>query len=157
MDPGASGAIVIYDDVTQSLTIYDMPTYEEKVGTEKRVRVDAEELGRWLRRQLAVDVAYIEKVGARPNQGVSSMFAFGRAAGIVEGALGGLGVPLRFLRPQQWQRLAYVAGGEFVKDNARAKAQKLFPKQAAEFKRKKDSGRADAALIAYAGALDWIS
>ena len=155
MDPGAVGALVIYDDATQSLTIYDMPTYEEKVGTEKRVRVDAFTLGRWLRDQ-EIDVAYIEKVGARPNQGVSSMFAFGRAAGIVEGALGALGVSVRFLRPQQWQRLAHVAGGEFVKDNARAKVQKLFPAQAAEFKRKKDSGRADAALIAYAGALDWI-
>lgn len=153
VDPGAFGAIAIYDTALGTLEIIDMPTRTEKVRTERRTRVDSAELGLQLAGR-PVDEACIEKVASRQSQGVASMFAFGKAAGIVEGVFAGLLVPMSFLPPQQWQRLAKVAGGEFVKDNARDRAVMLFPAYAAWFGRKKDSGRADAALIAYARAVE---
>ena len=153
VDPGAFGAVAIYDTALGTLELIDMPTRIEKVRTEKRTRVDSAELGLRLHGR-TIDEACIEKVASRQNQGVASMFAFGKAAGIVEGVFAGLLVPVSFLRPQEWQRLARVAGGEFVKDNARDRAVMLFPAYAAWFGRKKDSGRADAALIAYARAIE---
>lgn len=152
VDPGASGAIALYDTGLGTLEILDMPTKIEKVRTEKRSRVDSERLGFELHDR-TIDEAVIEKVAARPNQGVASMFAFGKATGIVEGVFAGMLVPVQTIRPQEWQRLAKVAGGEFVKDNARDRAAMLFPAYAGYFGRKKDSGRADAALIAYAHAI----
>ena len=42
----------------------------------------------------APDSAIIEKVGAMPGQGVSSMFQFGRSVGMVEGVLAALQIPV---------------------------------------------------------------
>jgi crossover junction endodeoxyribonuclease RuvC len=154
VDPGASGALVIYDTALGTLEIHDMPTYIEKLRSgKKRVRVDAPALGQWLRRQ-RIDTASLEKVGAMKGQGTTSMFAFGQALGTVEGALGHMGIPVSYYAPKEWQRVCRVAGGEHIKDNARAKAQKFFPGYAGLFTRKKDSGRADATLIAYAKATE---
>lgn len=147
VDPGASGALVILETTTGDLTVLDMPTVEIKRGARMVRQVSA---------QLLVDLlspfqighAYIEKVGAMPGQGVSSMFAFGRAAGVVEGVLAGLRVPLTFVTPQEWQKALRVTGG---KDGARHRATQLFPAGSTYFSRKKDDGRADAALIAKYG------
>lgn len=153
VDPGLTGAVVLWDTETNELEIHDMPTYSEKSRKGMKTWVDAKALARTMTLVAGiVDVACVEKVGARPGQGVSSMFAFGRSAGIVEGVMACVSDELITLRPQQWQPLARVRGGEHVKDNARHRAQELFPAYAEQFKRKKDSGRADAALIAYATA-----
>lgn len=37
--------------------------------------------------------ACVEKVGAMPNQGVTSMFHFGKSAGFIEGVLSALDIP----------------------------------------------------------------
>lgn len=153
VDPGATGAIAIYDTGLGTLRVLDMPTEVHKIGATKRLRVSASGLGVELA-NCAIDEAVIEQVQARPRQGVASMFHFGRSLGVVEGVFAGQGVPLRLMRPQQWQRLVRVAGGEHVKDHARDRAVMLFPAYAGLFGRKKDSGRADAALIAYARALE---
>jgi crossover junction endodeoxyribonuclease RuvC len=93
--------------------------------------------------------ALIEKVHAMPGQGVSSMFSFGRAAGIVEGVLAGLSVPFELIPPATWIKSMRTFGG---KDGSRQRAQELFPDYAHLFARKKDDGRAEAALLAcYAG------
>jgi crossover junction endodeoxyribonuclease RuvC len=155
IDPGATGAAVVFDTALGTLEIFDMPTYVERQRSgKKKVRVDAVALGQWLRSQ-RIDTAALEKVGAMPGQGVSSMFAFGRALGVVEGVLGTIDVPVFWYQPKEWQKLCRVAGGELVKDNARAKACLYFPAYADHFARKKDSGRADATLIAYAKWLEW--
>jgi crossover junction endodeoxyribonuclease RuvC len=93
--------------------------------------------------------ALIEKVSAMPGNGVSSMFSFGRAAGIVEGVLAGLSVPFELIPPATWIKSMRTFGG---KDGSRQRAQELFPDYAHLFARKKDDGRAEAALLAcYAG------
>lgn len=148
IDPGASGALVFLDTNTQRLTAHDMPVVEVKRGTGIKRHVSAQLVAE-LFAELQPDAAYLEQVGAMPGQGVSSMFAFGRAAGVVEGVVAALGVPLTLITPQTWQKAMAVRGG---KDGSRMRAAELFPRQADLFKRVKDDGRADAALIAAYGA-----
>ena len=99
--------------------------------------------------ELNPDTAIVERVSAMPGQGVSSMFAFGRSAGIVEGALAGLGIPYTDVPPATWVKAMAVRGG---KDGARNRAMELYPKHAKLFARVRDDGRADACLIATYGA-----
>jgi crossover junction endodeoxyribonuclease RuvC len=148
IDPGASGALVFLDSETQRLTVYDMPVVEVKRGTGIKRHVSAQLLAAVFA-DIQPDAAFLEQVGAMPGQGVSSMFAFGRAAGVVEGVIAAIGIPLNFVTPQTWQKAMAVRGG---KDGSRMRAAELFPKQADQFKRVKDDGRADATLIAAYGA-----
>ncbi|UOF76915.1 holliday junction resolvasE [Bacteriophage sp.] len=49
----------------------------------------------------------IEKVGAMPGQGVTSMFSFGFGCGMLEGVIQTLGLPYVKITPQTWQKLAF--------------------------------------------------
>jgi crossover junction endodeoxyribonuclease RuvC len=148
IDPGASGALVILDTKTNTLEVIDMPCVEVKRGTRNVRQVSAQHVVDVLADK-EIEHAVIEKVGAMPGQGVSSMFAFGRAAGVVEGALAGLRIATTYVSPQEWQKHMRVIGG---KDGSRSRASQLWPKQSDAFSRKKDDGRADAALIAGYGS-----
>ena len=64
-------------------------------------------------------VIAIEKVGARPGQGVCSMFKFGRVygylSGLVQATMASSGVSedcLKFVRPQVWQASFDFKGGQ---------------------------------------------
>jgi len=83
-----------------------------------------------------------------PGQGVTSMLSLGRSVGVIEGVVAAMGIPLTLVIPQRWQKDMLVRGG---KDGSRERAMQLFPMQSELFKRKKDDGRADAALIAMWG------
>lgn len=147
IDPGASGALVILDTESKALTVLDMPTVEIKRGQRMVRQVSAQILVEDLHTH-GIDHAIVEKVGAMPGQGVASMFAFGRAAGVVEGVLAGLRIPTTYVTPQEWQKAMRVIGG---KDGSRNRATQLYPSFAGFFARKKDDGRSDAALIASYG------
>lgn len=147
IDPGAGGALALIETSQNTLTLIDMPIVEVKRGPRIVRQVSAPLIAEALRPYL-ITHAFIEKVGAMPGQGVSSMFAFGRAAGVLEGVLAGLQIPMTLVTPQEWQKHMRVVGG---KDGARARAAQLFPKYADQFSRKKDDGRADAALLAEYG------
>ena len=96
--------------------------------------------------------AVMENVHAMPGQGVCSMFSFGRAAGVADGALA-LSLPhldVIQVAPQRWQNYIRNLCGlskeaEFLSP---ALATALFPKLAPYFTRKKDHNSADAVLIA---------
>ena len=146
VDPGASGAIaVLRDGVFDDLI--DMPVGKITVGKTTRDRISPELLGMVLRDLMPVDVAYVEEVTAMPRQGVSSVFTFGQAHGMILGALAALGVRTVRIRPQAWQGLVSARG------DPRVRALELYPGLASQLKRKKDEGRADAVLIAHAGTL----
>lgn len=69
-------------------------------------------------------VACVEKVGAMPGQGVTSMFSFGKSAGYIEGVLAALGIPYQLISPRKWK-------AEFSLDGSKQKSvdvcRKLFP------------------------------
>jgi crossover junction endodeoxyribonuclease RuvC len=64
--------------------------------------------------------------------------------------LAALQIPTTIVTPQAWQKACSVRGG---KDGSRLRAAELFPNYANLFARKRDDGRADAALMAYYGAI----
>lgn len=151
IDPGASGALVLLSPEARVLAVEDMPTFSVKVGRANKTRVSAAQLAGALRHwdaEHGVDLIVCEEVHAMPGQGVSSMFAFGEALGVVKGVCAALGLPLHMVAPQEWQKATRTRGG---KDGARARASELWPGSAHYFKRVKDDGRADAALIACYG------
>lgn len=146
IDPGISGAIARFDWFTQSLVeIIDMPTLEVDSGKTKKRHISASGLRDILVCYPTAHVV-IERVGAMPGQGVSSMFNFGRSAGIIEGVVAALRMPHTYVTPAAWTKAVGRAAG---KDASRMRAMELFPSRADLFKRAKDDGRADAALIAY--------
>lgn len=146
IDPGAGGAVAILEDTGKLVMVFDMPAVEIVSGGKAKRRVSPEMLAAELRLYAQQDaVAYIEQVGAMPGQGVSSMFAFGEAFGLAKGVLAGLGVPVQTVPPAKWKRALNLNAG---KDAARAKAAQVWPAHAGEFKRVKDDGKAEAALIA---------
>ena len=149
VDPGAAGAIAIIESTGKLVHVFDMPSVEVIVGGKAKRRVSPEMLAAELR--LYADqgaVAYVEQVGAMPGQGVSSMFAFGQAFGIVLGVMAGLAIPTQTVTPGKWKKDMKLNGG---KDAARAKSAQVWPAHAGEFKRVKDDGKAEAGLIALWG------
>jgi hypothetical protein len=93
-------------------------------------------------------------VGVRPGEGAVGAFAFGRARGVCEGVCAGLAVPVQFITSPQWKRIHGIPPGkDGAKDAARSKAIARWPALADQFKRVKDHGRAEAALIAAAGSI----
>ena len=148
IDPGLNGAIALYDSVEGTLEVHDMPVVEvTRNGKTKREVVAA--LVADLIAGKAVAAAYLERVGAMPGQGVTSMFSLGRSVGVVEAVLGAYEIPVTIVPPRTWQKALNLRDG---KDGSRERAMALFPKYSELFKRKKDDGRADATLIAFYGA-----
>ena len=148
IDPGASGALAFFNMEAGTIKIVDMPIIEIERGGKTKREISPHFVAAAIR-DFKPNVAWIEKVGAMPGQGVSSMFQFGRGVGLVEGVLAGLNVPLNYVTPQAWQKAVSVRGG---KDGSRLRAVELFPAYASLFRLKKWDGRSDAALIAWYGA-----
>ena len=84
IDPGVSGAICCFDYTEGAVDIFDMPIVE--VRGKKEV---SPVLVRNILRDLPGPV-FVERVGARPGQGVSSMFNFGKSYGMVLGVVAAL-------------------------------------------------------------------
>ena len=146
VDPGVSGAIAVTSSTLGLIQVIDMPTVEVKVGKSLKRRISPELLMVALREVVTPDcVAMVEQVRAMPGQGVSSMFAFGEAYGLIRGVLAGLGVRTHTVTPVSWKKEMALNKG---KDASRAMAAQLWPDQAGLFARVKDDGRAEAALIA---------
>jgi crossover junction endodeoxyribonuclease RuvC len=147
IDPGAHGAIAFLTTSGELLQVHDMPSNTIKRSKRQVMVVSPYDLAQLLMPvALAGNVkrAFVEQVGAMPGQGVSSMFAFGRHVGMVEGVLAGLSISISYVLPQAWRRYSQVPEG---KDGSRLRACQLWPAHAATFKRSKDDGRAEAALI----------
>ncbi|WP_299730133.1 hypothetical protein [uncultured Endozoicomonas sp.] len=146
IDPGLKGGIAVLEsDSKKIIRLEDMPVSpdgkKQKVNGYGLLKI----FGGYTRD--TVEMVYLERVGARPGQGVVSMFSFGRSYGAVEATVSLLGLSLTYVTPQSWKRRAGLVGAE--KDASRGKVLDLYPD--ADVTRKKDNGRADAVLIARYG------
>ena len=140
VDPGKTGALVLLDTPV-ILEYRDMP-FEDKM-------VDGAELYDWLmfcRTIYGVKEACVEQVSSRPQQGVVSTFNFGVSYGILLGCLQSAGLDISFVRPQVWKKALELSRD---KEESRQLALSMWPDNAEDFARKKDDGRAEAALIAF--------
>lgn len=140
IDPGAKGALAWVTKGGHLLEVADMPTVEVR----GKLRVSAQGVAALLFKR-DVSLIVIEGVGSMPGQGVASSFAFGYAAGILEGVASGAGVPVQIIQAAVWKRKAGVPAD---KGAARQMAARFWPGAVDQFKRVKDDGRAESCLLA---------
>lgn len=146
IDPGLTGALALYSPSVGDLTVEDVPTL--RVG--KRSVVDFYSLARIIDNWSAASpIVWLEYVSASPQMGVTSAFRFGETYGLLTGICAAHFLTINTVTPPVW-KLAMKAKGE--KDESRARAMALHPRYVDLFRRIKDHGRADAALIALYGA-----
>jgi crossover junction endodeoxyribonuclease RuvC len=147
VDPGIHGglAIVAVSDgaAPQLVDAIDIPV----VGIGAKERVDVLAICAWIARH-APQHALIERAQAMPKQGASSGFKYGRAVGAIEAIVVLCKIPLTIVEPSIWKKFHQLRGGD--KEAGRQRALQLFPSAHALLARKKDHGRAEAALIALA-------
>ena len=146
-DPGKAGAIALVEGL-KLLHVFDMPVVALKKGTTLCAQSLNGLLADMLHEHGPVDVAYVERVHATPQMGVSSAFDFGRSFGVLEMALIARGIRVEYVTPQAWKKaLGLTADKSSSLSLARAK----WPDAEEWFRRQKDEGRAEAALIAEYG------
>ena len=136
-DPGISGAAAVVHVKGELRATFDLPL----IGDQTSRRINAAGPTDLLREHGPYAFAVVEQVGARPGQGVSSMFRFGQAYGTILGVIGALAIPVRHVSPAKWKKaLGLNSDGE----TSRARAIETWPEQAHLFERKKDHNRAEA-------------
>ena len=94
-------------------------------------------------------MAAVERVGAMPGQGVTSMFNFGKSAGYIEGVLTALGIPYQLVPPAKWKKEFSLIGKD--KQASIITCRKLFPEldlKRTERCRTDSDGKAEATLLA---------
>jgi crossover junction endodeoxyribonuclease RuvC len=148
IDPGLHGAVAFYDTHAGELhAVHDLPT--QKTANGKKHELDLPSLGVLIDSYAPQTLfAVIEEVGARPGQGVTSMFRFGFAAGAVAGCIASSMVPVHYVKPAVWKM---IMGLDRDKNKSLTLAKKQFPNHAHMFKRKMDADRAEASLLAFFG------
>jgi crossover junction endodeoxyribonuclease RuvC len=94
-------------------------------------------------------VACVEKVGAMPGQGVTSMFSFGQSFGFILGVLTAFGIPYQLVPPRKWKAEYGLLNTQ--KQASVDVAKRLFPEVSllpTERCRKESDGMSDAVLMA---------
>jgi Holliday junction resolvasome RuvABC endonuclease subunit len=141
IDPGLTGAMAVYyTSAPDRVSIYDMPVVDGKVN--------AAALRDTLRLHRP-DMAVIERVGPMPRDGVAQAWRFSAAYATAQAVCALSDIPMTLITPAAWKKAMKVAGGPAGKEQCRALAIRLFPVCSHLFARKKDAGRAEAALLAY--------
>jgi crossover junction endodeoxyribonuclease RuvC len=160
LDPGLDGGLAVYsfDPVTQeeNITAAVMPTVETKTGKRE---IDAQGVINFFKTSLpsfdprVVSLAVIERVTARPDQGVTSMFNFGMGYGMLVGCLVSANLNLVKVIPQTWKKVI-LPNTDKDKTAAISFIQKKFPKlnlKRSERCRTLHDGMADACCLAVYG------
>lgn len=149
VDPGFSGGIAILNGTSlgPEAVVIDMPTV---TGAKGKPELDHHGVLRITGCGVAGTATemWLERVGARPGQGVSSMFRFGEQLGALAMAAAAHGHVLRYVTPATWKAYFGLSADKGV---ARGYAMKRFPQLADKLSRVKDDGRAEALLIALYG------
>jgi crossover junction endodeoxyribonuclease RuvC len=143
IDPGLSGAVALLQN--NQLQVWRDFKEREDIARAVKVAVAAG--------QVPLAQVVIEGVHAMPGQGVTSMFSFGTAFGVAQGAVWtACDLPVTFVAPLKWQNwVRNTLGLPKGPIDSRAIAAQVFAAQADLFKRKKDHNTADAALMALWG------
>ena len=148
IDPGISGAICFFED-DKIVDVIEMPSMSE--GKKNKRQVNGNQLCNEIKSRIS-EINYekvcvvVEHVTAMPGQGVTSMFNFGQSFGLIKGMCSAMQLPIHFVRPAKWKKYFNLINTS--KDASRSRAIEIFPKISNQLKRKKDSNKADAILIA---------
>lgn len=152
IDPGLTGAIAFLTNSPENkLTVYDLPLDINALKGIKEISAHALYgiIKTHTRNTDPADIlVVIEDVHSMPGQGVASTFTFGFNTGIIHGCLQVMGFNAIRKSPAVWK--SSLGLGRNKKDSI-SLAKKTFPEYKKYFKRAKDDGRAEAALLAYIG------
>jgi crossover junction endodeoxyribonuclease RuvC len=140
IDPGVTGALAIFNAGTLHQVV-DMPV--------EASRANGAEIAYILLSHGKPDVVYLEWTQPMPKNGSIASYSLGLNSGIVIGVVQALGISLERVRPQAWKSAMGLS--RKPKAASRGMATELFPHFADQFRRVKDDGRAEAALIARYG------
>jgi crossover junction endodeoxyribonuclease RuvC len=149
IDPGRKGAVSWVSADGHLIETDDLPFIEVR----GKMKINAALLREMLLTRPVVLVV-IEGVMAMPSSGedgqktrmgATSAFNFGYGAGLLEGVATGLGFPVQIIAASSWKARANVPRD---KGAAREMATRFWPGAAGRFKRIKDDGRAESALLA---------
>jgi hypothetical protein len=148
VDPGMSGAIAVVSPLGELLNVFDMPVFAvtKRVSGKDRKRnhINVHDLGHILA-PYAFERVVIEHVGPQPSDGAMQAFQFGFGTGALHGVAGAHSMQIETVTPQKWKKHFGISAD---KNEARQLATRRWPQSAELFKRVKDAGRAEAALIA---------
>lgn len=145
IDPGLHGAIVFLHAYLGTITKFvDMPLRETKSGKNELDPLAAAKV----LSDLEIGLVVIEDVGPAPTMGMASAFNFGHDYGVLAGICTANGHAIHYSKPAVWKSVLKLGRD---KSESRELASKLWPKHAEIFKRVKDDGRAEAALLAQFG------
>jgi crossover junction endodeoxyribonuclease RuvC len=148
IDPGVVGGIAILEidaEDSRVLTAIDVPT----VGVKAKQRIDPVGVQEFLLAH-GPQHCFFGRAQAMPRQGASSGFKYGAAVGALYAVVTLCAIPITVIDPGQWKRGMKLRGRN--KEGARQRALELFPGAHEYFARKKDHGKAEAALLALYGA-----
>jgi len=144
IDPGSiSGAWARLPSTLEPATCGDLPIIDKGVNSRA--------LFEWLAASES-DVVIVERVGVLPGQGISSSANFMRSVGRIEACIACAGLRMELVTPQKWKAFYSLSGkasDPAVKEKARAIAVRLYPELSSFLARVKDTGRAEALLIAH--------
>jgi crossover junction endodeoxyribonuclease RuvC len=151
IDPGKHGGIAIVND--DFVRVIPIPLAGDDV--------DLAGIHTWLceyvpfSRKHNTVIAYIEKVGAMPKQGVTSMFSFGFTTGALHGIVAAMMIPRFMVTPQAWKKEILV-GTAKDKNSAIEYCRRVYPNvslMATDRSKTCHDGMADALCIACFGVL----
>lgn len=140
VDPGAKGGYAVISTSETGQAVFAYPWDDDFFAMEMASLMQFKEHG---------IVAAVEKVGAMPGQGVSSMFSFGRSYGFIQGVLTAFGIPYQLVPPRKWK--AEFGLLNTSKDDSVRVAKRLFPGVnllPSERCRKDSDGMSDSLLMA---------
>ena len=135
IDPGKKGGVATISE--DGVKVYQWD--------DQRFIEDMRQHANWLDKC----VAAVEKVGAMPGQGVTSMFSFGQSYGFILGVLAAFGIPYQLVSPATWKREFGLLKSQ--KQDSVDVCKRLFPGVnllPTERCRKESDGMAEATLIA---------
>lgn len=155
VDTGLSGGIVALSAYAGACdaSVHHMPVHSLKANGKSKTRLDLHGLLATFQGLAAfgVDLVVIEDVSGRPPGALgpqSGAWRQGFNAAAPQAMAVALGMPVHLVAPAVWKRRLGVPAS---KDGARAIASNLLPNSAAAFRRAKDDGVAEAALLALYG------
>jgi crossover junction endodeoxyribonuclease RuvC len=125
IDPGKYGAIAAIKYDSRDVSVFPFPL----AGND----LDLTAINNWIRSMIMHPdntmfdyVACIEKVGAMPGQGVTSMFNFGFVTGALHGIISSYAIPRFMATPQAWKKLV-LAGTKQDKEAAVSFCNRVYP------------------------------
>lgn len=135
VDPGRNGALAIFDTDARRVTCHDMP------GT----TVELHDLIAGLP---IIKLAAVERPFYPAHVGTRHVATMAFNYGVLMGALAWRSIPVVEVAPAKWKAALNLSSS---KSASREQASRIFPDDAHQWKRVRDDGRAEAALIAWWG------